>query len=78
MVCKQIQCEQIVKWHLSIAISLLLAQIYFYIFGLLKTCIMLLTHFLGYISISDYLKYSHLKWVAKQPKMPHYESQGTA
>lgn len=64
------KCGEIAKLHLSIAISLLLAQIYFYICGLLKICIMLLTHFLGYISISDYLKYSHLKWVTKQPNMP--------
>lgn len=64
------KCGQIGKLHLSIAISLLLAQIYFYICGLLKICIMLLIHLLGYISISDYLKYSHLKWVTKQPNMP--------
>lgn len=64
------KCGQIGKLHLSIAVSLLLAQICFYICGLLKICIMLLTHFLGYISISDYLKYSHLKWVTKQTNMP--------
>lgn len=44
--------------------------IFFFIWDLLKTCIMLLSHFLGKSSINDYLKYSHLKWVTKQPNMP--------